>query len=135
VLLQAAVFRDETLLVHGELVYVFADPATQTSQPVPLALRGLFEGFEAGEPMLSLRTGSWSETRDAVAALRRATSGVGEDGADETAVHAVAVNRLGQDVGCARRAGGAGAAAAIRVMGALRGAGIGAALRQALAAG
>jgi YbgC/YbaW family acyl-CoA thioester hydrolase len=28
-LLQAAVFRGETRLVHGDLVYVFADPASQ----------------------------------------------------------------------------------------------------------
>ena len=32
-----AVFRGEQCLVHGELVYVFADPATQTSRPVPPA--------------------------------------------------------------------------------------------------
>ena len=34
-LFAAALFRGETLLVHGELVYVFADPATQTARPVP----------------------------------------------------------------------------------------------------
>ena len=135
VLLQAAVFRDETLLVHGELVYVFADPATQTSKPVPAALRALFDGFEAGEPMLTLRTGAWRELHDAVSALRSATAGVDDGGADETAVHAVAVNRLGHEVGCARRVQGADAADAIRVIAPLRGAGIGAALRGVLGAG
>src|SRR5690606_6735443 len=39
----AAVFRGEQRLVHGELVYVFADPATQTSRPVPPELRALLE--------------------------------------------------------------------------------------------
>ena len=135
VLLQAAVFRDQTLLVRGELVYVFADPATQTSKPVPVLLRTLFEGFEAGEPMLSLRTGSWGDLRDAVSALRLATSNPDHDGTDKTAVHAVAVNRLGHGVGCARWARGADAADAVRVIGALRGAGIGSALRQAQATG
>jgi YbgC/YbaW family acyl-CoA thioester hydrolase len=39
ILLQTAVFRAETALVTGELVYVFADPATQTSKPVPPPLQ------------------------------------------------------------------------------------------------
>ena len=41
-LLQAAVFRGAQRLVHGELVYVFADPATQTSKLVPPPLRQLY---------------------------------------------------------------------------------------------
>ncbi|MCK7494939.1 MAG: hypothetical protein MZW92_30395 [Comamonadaceae bacterium] len=40
--------RRRQLLVHGELVYVFADPATQTSRPVPQPLRDVLQGFEAG---------------------------------------------------------------------------------------
>jgi YbgC/YbaW family acyl-CoA thioester hydrolase len=132
VLLQAAVFRDETLLVHGELVYVFADPATQTSKPVPARLRALFEGFEKGEPTLSVRTGRWSEMGDAVMALRRCTAMLDGDSADASALHAVAVNGLGHDVGCARLPGGHAEADAVRVIGPLRGAGIGKALRQAL---
>ena len=46
----AAVFRSEQCLVHGELVYVFADPATQTSRPVPDALRQVLQAFEAASP-------------------------------------------------------------------------------------
>ena len=34
-------FRQNELLVGCELVYVFADPATQTSRPVPQALRDI----------------------------------------------------------------------------------------------
>jgi GNAT superfamily N-acetyltransferase len=52
------VFRGATLLVHGELVYVFANPDTQTSQPVPAALREVLLGFEAGEAMLRINTES-----------------------------------------------------------------------------
>ena len=59
-LLQAAVFRGEQRLVHGDLVYVFADPAAQTSKPVPAALREVLLGFEAGEAMLDVRTGDWA---------------------------------------------------------------------------
>ena len=35
ILFGAAVFRGDTLLVSGELVYVFANPSTQRSLPVP----------------------------------------------------------------------------------------------------
>jgi YbgC/YbaW family acyl-CoA thioester hydrolase len=45
ILFSAAVFRREQLLVGGELVYVFADPATQRSQPVPAALREVLQSF------------------------------------------------------------------------------------------
>ena len=41
-------FSGDKLLVSGELVYVFADPSTQTSTPVPPVLRAMLEGFEAG---------------------------------------------------------------------------------------
>ena len=60
-LFQGAIFRGEELLITCELVYVFADPATQTSRPVPQPLRDLLTGFEAGEPMLQVRTGTWAE--------------------------------------------------------------------------
>ena len=36
-----AIFRGERALVGAEIVYVFADPATQTARPVPAALREL----------------------------------------------------------------------------------------------
>jgi YbgC/YbaW family acyl-CoA thioester hydrolase len=43
IVFEAGVFRAETLLVRGELVYVFADPATQTSRPVPQQLRDVLQ--------------------------------------------------------------------------------------------
>jgi GNAT superfamily N-acetyltransferase len=56
-------FRGE-FLVTCELVYVFADPATQTSKPVPQALRDDLTGYEAGEPMRTVETGrDWAEAR------------------------------------------------------------------------
>ena len=45
----AAAFRGEQRLVQGDLVYVFADPATQTSRPVPEPLRDVLNAYERGE--------------------------------------------------------------------------------------
>ena len=45
ILFAAAVFLGDRLLVSGELVYVFADPKTQTSLPVPAQLRELLQDF------------------------------------------------------------------------------------------
>ena len=46
-----AIFRGEQLLNTAELVYVFADPASQSSRPVPAPLRALFAAYEAGQPV------------------------------------------------------------------------------------
>ena len=59
-LFEAGLFSGDKLLVSGELVYVFADPSTQTSTPVPPALRAMLEGFEAGADMVEARTGDWN---------------------------------------------------------------------------
>jgi YbgC/YbaW family acyl-CoA thioester hydrolase len=107
---QGAIFRAGELLVTCELVYVFADPKTQTSRPVPTPLRELLNGFEAGEPMLRVRTGSWSELGADASKIRtdvfveeqRIPKDLEWDEADATALHAVAYNRLGQAVGTGR---------------------------------
>lgn len=99
----AAVFRGEQRLVHGELVYVHADPATQKSQAVPQVLRDWFTAFEAGEPMSVVTVGEWQALGDEARRLRRTVfqeeQGIAAhlmvDAADEAAVHAVARNRLG----------------------------------------
>jgi YbgC/YbaW family acyl-CoA thioester hydrolase len=105
-----AIFRGEQHLISGEIVYVFADPATQTSKPVPPLLRETVLGFEAGEPMLTLKTGDW-DTLGADAQRIRTEVFVREqripkelewDAADATALHAVAYNRLGQAVATGR---------------------------------
>jgi YbgC/YbaW family acyl-CoA thioester hydrolase len=109
-LFSGAIFRGEDLLITCELVYVFADPKTQTSRPVPQALRDMLMGFEAGEDMVTVKTGSWS-TLGADARRIRTEVFVNEqripaelewDEADETAVHAVAYNRLGQPLATGR---------------------------------
>jgi len=102
ILFTGAVFRQDELLVSGELVYVFADPHSQTSKPVPEPLRKLLLGFEAGEAMLDVRIGSWAELELAARALRHEVFVVEQkipaelewDAADAGAVHAVAFNRF-----------------------------------------
>jgi YbgC/YbaW family acyl-CoA thioester hydrolase len=105
-----AIFRGEELLIQCELVYVFADPATQTSRPVPPRLREMLTGYEAGEPMLQVRTGSWAELGADAGRIRtevfvqeqRIPAELEWDEDDATAVHAVAYNRLGQAVATGR---------------------------------
>ncbi|MCJ0763305.1 YbgC/FadM family acyl-CoA thioesterase [Variovorax terrae] len=104
------IFRDEELLITGELIYVFADPATQTSRPVPPALRELLAGYEAGETVADVRLGSWAELGADAAQVRtevfvqeqRIPADMEWDAADQTALHAVACNRLGQPVATGR---------------------------------
>src|SRR5205085_1585957 len=71
-LFQGAIFRGDQLLITCELVYVFADPATQTSKPVPAALREVLLGFEAGEAMVRVETGSWQQVGADAQRLRTA---------------------------------------------------------------
>jgi YbgC/YbaW family acyl-CoA thioester hydrolase len=99
----AGVFRQDQLLVSGEIVYVFADPATQTSKPVPQELREVLQAFEAGKPMVDVRVGPWSELGRDAQAIRtsvfveeqRIPAEMEWDEADAACVHAVAYNRFG----------------------------------------
>jgi len=139
----AALFRGEDLLVHGELVYVFADPATQTSRPVPPALRELLAGFEAGQAMVDVAVGSWADLGAEAQVLRREVfvqeqripAELEHDLADETALHAVARNRLGRPVATGRllaAAPGIAKLGRMAVCQALRGSGVGRSVLQAL---
>jgi YbgC/YbaW family acyl-CoA thioester hydrolase len=143
--LQAAVFRGEKRLVHGELVYVFADPATQSARPVPAALREVLNGFEAGETMFGVRTGAWGlvggdarTIRDAVFIQEQGIPAALEhDAADAGALHAVAFNRLGLAVGTGRLlpiGEGVGKIGRMAVLASVRGAGVGRPLLDALVA-
>ncbi len=107
---EGGVFRGDHLLVGGELVYVFADPVTQTSRPVPELLRSTLQGFEAGESMLDIRTGSWDALGAQAGPLREAVfvqeqgvpAELERDAEDATALHVVAFNRLGLPVATGR---------------------------------
>ena len=105
-----AIFRAEQLLITCELIYVFADPATQTSKPVPPALRDVLTAYETGEPMVQVKTGTWAELGDDARRIRtevfveeqRIPADLEWDEADAEAVHAVAYNRLGRAVATGR---------------------------------
>ena len=105
-----AVLRQGKLLVPGELIYVFADPTTQTAKPVPEKLRAVLMDFEAGADMLRLEVGPWSELQSDALRVRTEVF-LGEqhlsnhlefDEADGTAVHVVAYNRLNVPLGSGR---------------------------------
>ena len=110
-----AIFRGDEHLISGEIVYVFADPATQKSRPVPDVLRQTMLGYESGEAMLDLKVGDWATLGSDAQAIRGEVfiqeQGIPKalewDDADASAVNAVAYNRLGQAVATGRLLSGA----------------------------
>ena len=139
----AAIFRGEEHLISGELIYVFADPATQTSKPVPASFRDILLAYEAGESMARFELGNWQTLGVDARQVRhqvfveeqRIALEMEFDQADETAVHALARNRLGLPVATARllqRAPGVGQIGRLAVNRVLRGAKLGRALLQTL---
>lgn len=137
------IFRGDELLITGELIYVFADPATQKSQPVPPAFRELLGGFEAGEPVVNVRLGTWSELGTAARQVRAEVflqeQGIPVemewDEGDASAVHAVAFNRLGMPVATGRllqQAPGVARIGRMAVVRVLRGANLGRDILQTL---
>ncbi len=108
--IEAAVFRGDQRLVGGELVYVWADPSSQTSKAVPQPLRALLQSFEGGEPMIEVRLGGWEALGGDAAAIRhrvfvdeqKVPAHLELDAADAGCSHAVAYNRLGLPLACGR---------------------------------
>ena len=104
------IFRGDDLLITSELIYVFADPSSQTSKSVPNALRQLMQDFELGQSSYSIKTGRWAELGSDAAVVRtevfvheqKIPLELEWDEADQTALHAVAYNGLGQAIGTAR---------------------------------
>jgi YbgC/YbaW family acyl-CoA thioester hydrolase len=104
------IFSGSKLLVSGELIYVYANPATQTSQPIPATLRALFDNFETGQTMTRLTVGDWatlgqdaSQVRTQVFVDELGISVQDErDGRDASAVHAVLYNQLNMPLATGR---------------------------------
>ncbi|MDM0073490.1 YbgC/FadM family acyl-CoA thioesterase [Variovorax sp. J2P1-59] len=145
ILFVGGLYRGDDLLVTCELVYVFADPATQTSKPVPPLLREVLAAFEIGESMREVVTGHWDLLGDGAGKVRRDVfieeqripKELEWDEHDATAVHAVARNRLGQAVATGRlvtEAPGVGRIGRMAVNRTLRSGGHGAAVLRALEA-
>lgn len=137
------VFRGDELLVEGELIYVFADPHTQTSRPVPPALREILQGYEAGEPMVQVRTGTWDALGRDASAIRTAVfveeqripAEMEWDAADAQCLHAVAYNRLGRPLATGRllqHVPGVAKIGRMAVVQAVRGGGVGRSVLDAL---
>jgi YbgC/YbaW family acyl-CoA thioester hydrolase len=104
------IFHGDKLLVSGELLYVYADLATQTSRKVPDALRELLEGFERGEVMTRIAVGTWQQLEKDASSVRTEVfveeQGISRedewDAADSSAVHAVAYNRINMPLATGR---------------------------------
>jgi YbgC/YbaW family acyl-CoA thioester hydrolase len=98
------------LLVTCELIYVFADPATQVSKPVPSSLRDALLGYEAGESMTTVTLGDWKKLGEAASALRlevfvqeqQIPLALEQDDDDANALHVVVRNRIGACVATGR---------------------------------
>jgi YbgC/YbaW family acyl-CoA thioester hydrolase len=138
-----AIFRGEQHLISCELIYVFADPATQTSKPLPDAFRQIMLGYEAWQPMARMEIGNWHALGTEARALRTAVfvdeQGIPAelewDAADDTAVHALARNWLGVPVATGRllqHAPGVGKIGRMAVSRVLRGSNLGRDVLQAL---
>jgi YbgC/YbaW family acyl-CoA thioester hydrolase len=140
---EGAVFRGDELLIDGELVYVFADPHSQTSRPVPPALRDVLQGFEAGQGMVEVRVGTWDELGSEASAIRSAVfveeqripAEMEWDEADASCLHAVAYNRFGLPLATGRllpHVPGVAKIGRMAVSQSLRGSGVGRQVLEAL---
>ncbi len=102
-MVDAAVFHGEQMLVQAEMIYVFADPATQTPLRLPDALRQVIHDFEAGKPVVDVALGAWAELGEAASAIRRQVfveeqhipADLEWDSADAACLHALARNHFG----------------------------------------
>ena len=107
---EAGVFLGGQLLTQGEMIYVFANPQTHTSLPVPDPLRHCLEAYERGKPITRLQCGDWAQLEPLASPLRQAVfvqeQGIDPalewDPADAQCVHAVLCNHLGVAVATGR---------------------------------
>lgn len=138
-----AVFRGDELLVEGELIYVFADPHSQSSRSVPAPLREVLQGFEAGRAMVEVRLGGWDRLGADASAIRTAVfvdeqripAEMEWDTADAECVHAVAYNRFGLPLATGRllqHVPGVAKIGRMAVSQAVRGSGVGREVLEAL---
>ncbi len=143
IVFQGAIYRGDDLLVTSELIYVFANPITQRSCQVPVALRQVLERFEAGQPVLTIKTGNWDDLGWDAMEIRievfvdeqLIALELENDEEDDSAFHAVAYNGLGQVVATGRLLKGQqgqGRIGRMAVKRVLRGSGQGAAVLAAL---
>ena len=137
------IFRGDQLLIGSELVYVYADPVAKKSQPIPQALRDMLQAFEGGQDMVQMRLGHWGQLQALAAPLRtevfvheqQVPADMEWDEADATALHCVAVNRMGMALATGRllqHAPGVARIGRMAVQKSMRGSALGARVLQAL---
>ncbi len=137
------IFCGDQLLITGELLYVYANPNTKTSMPVPQVLRETMLGFEEGQTVTTLETGHWSTLKDKAQPVRTQVfvqeQGIDAkeewDTADVDAVHAVVSNRFDHPLGTARllkKSPGVAQIGRMAVVRVMRGSGLGGQLLNAL---
>ena len=105
-----AVFHGEQMLVQAEMIYVFADPGTQSPMRLPDPLRRLILDFEAGQAVVDVAVGGWTELGEAATAIRREVfieeqhipADMEWDAADASCLHALACNRFGMPLATGR---------------------------------
>ena len=142
-LFTGAIFRGEEHLISCELVYVFADPVSQTSRPVPASLRDILLAYEAGQAMIDVAVGDWQTLGEGARTVRgevfvqeqQIPIELEQDAADATALHVLVRNRLGLAVATGRLlqpAPGVGQIGRLAVNRVLRGSQLGRAALQAL---
>ncbi len=105
-----AIFRGDELLITSELVYVYADPVAKKSLPIPTPLRDMMQGFERGEDMVQVHLGSWHDFKNLASPVRNEVFVQEQniplemewDHEDDTALHAVLINRMGMPLATGR---------------------------------
>ena len=106
---EAGIFCAGRLLVSATMVYVFADADMQPTA-IPDAYRQSVQRYEAGGSVVDLTTGSWNLLGQDAMRLRMQVFvreqgipvEIEADAFDVTALHAVAINGLGQCVATGR---------------------------------
>jgi YbgC/YbaW family acyl-CoA thioester hydrolase len=145
IVFKGVIHRGDELLVSFEQSCVFVDPISKSPRSVHRALRQVLEYFEAGKPVLTLKTGDWEalgwdamEVRIEVFVDEQLIPlELENDADDEAAFHAVAYNGIGQAVATGRLLvghQGQGRIGRMAVKRVLRGVGQGAAVLAALQA-
>lgn len=138
-----AIFRDQTCLVSAELIYVFANPHTKKSMPIPSHVRELLTQFELGQTVTQMHWGSWQTLQPEALPLRLEVfvqeQGVPlemeQDEQDALSEHLVLKNALGLCVATARllpSKGGVSKLGRMAVDRQLRGRGLGTSVLQGL---
>jgi YbgC/YbaW family acyl-CoA thioester hydrolase len=139
--LHCALFRGEELLAVGELVYVLAEDGKAV--PLPQPLREVIASFEAGESVVQVEVGGWTDLGEDASAIRtevfvqeqRIPIEMEWDEADATCLHAVARNRFGVALATGRlleHVPGVAKIGRMAVLRSMRGSGVGREVLEAL---